>query len=75
MTMLLTFEIIGRARNHGNKFLNLGRTSFSGIVNCCQIRVLLTFETFWRARNRGQKFPLWTITLKEAASRNRNVES
>ena len=24
----------GRARNHGKKFLNLGQTSFSGIVNC-----------------------------------------
>ena len=33
ITMLLTFEIFGRARNHGKKFLKLFQTSFSGIVH------------------------------------------
>ena len=32
--MILTFEIFGRARNHGKKFLKLCQTSFSGIVHC-----------------------------------------
>ena len=31
--MILTFEIFGRARNHGKKFLKLCQTSFSGIVH------------------------------------------
>ena len=30
--MILTFEIFGRVRNHGKKFLKLCQTSFSGIV-------------------------------------------
>ena len=30
--MLSTFEIFGRARNHGKKFPKLSQTSFSGIV-------------------------------------------
>ena len=34
ITMILTFEIFGRARNHGRKFLKLCQTSFSGIVPC-----------------------------------------
>ena len=33
LTMILTFEIFGRARNHGKKFLKLCQTSFSGIVH------------------------------------------
>ena len=32
--MILTFEIFGRARNHGKKFPKLCQTSFSGIVHC-----------------------------------------
>ena len=31
--MISTFEIFGRARSHGKKFLKLFQTSFSGIVN------------------------------------------
>ena len=31
--MLLTFQIFGRARNHGKKFLKLRKTSFIGIVH------------------------------------------
>ena len=31
--MILTFEIFGRARNHGKKLLKLCQTSFSGIVH------------------------------------------
>ena len=31
--MILTFEIFGRVRNHGKKFLKLCQTSFSGIVH------------------------------------------
>ena len=33
ITMLLTFEIFGLARNHGKKFPKLSQISFSGIVN------------------------------------------
>ena len=33
ITMTLTFEIFGSARNHGKKFLKLCHTSFSGIVH------------------------------------------
>ena len=33
MSMILTFEILGHARNHGKKFLKLCQTSFSGTVH------------------------------------------
>ena len=33
ITMLLTFEIFWRARDHGKKFLKFCQTSFSGIVH------------------------------------------
>ena len=47
MTMLLTFEIFGRARNYSKKFPNLDRTSFSGIVNFVQkFGVRLVFLIF-----------------------------
>ena len=32
--MLLVFEIVRRAKNHGKKFPNLSQISFSGIVHC-----------------------------------------
>ena len=32
----VTFEIFERAKNHGEKFLKLSQTSFSGIVHCQQ---------------------------------------
>ena len=35
--MILTFEIFGRARNHGKKFLKLCQTSFSGVVHCYKL--------------------------------------
>ena len=37
ITMLVMFEIFGRAMNHGEKFPKLSQTSFSGIVYCSEI--------------------------------------
>ena len=33
ITMLLTFQIFERTKNHGKMFLKLGQTSFGGIVH------------------------------------------
>ena len=44
ITMLLTFEIFGRARNHGKKFLKLCQTSFSGIVHNGRVVVKNTID-------------------------------
>ena len=44
--MILTFEIFGRARNHGEKFLKLCQTSFSGIVHFCHVRNKITCFVF-----------------------------
>ena len=32
--MLLTFEMLGDARNHGKKFPQYSQTALNGIVNC-----------------------------------------
>ena len=37
--MLLTFEILGRARNHGEKLPKLSHTSFSEIVNYVDVNI------------------------------------
>ena len=51
MTMLLTFEIFGRARrNHRKKFLKLCQTSFSGIVHSEPMWLtFLSFDPFLHA--------------------------
>ena len=44
ITVILKFEIFGRARNHGEKFLKLCQTSFSGIVHWIILRKIELIE-------------------------------
>ena len=54
--MILTFEIFGRARNHGKKFLKLCQTSFSGVVHWAQLssgeRIKSNYLGTYRVSNR-----------------------
>ena len=63
ITMILTFEIFGRARNHGKKFLKLCQTSFSGIV---YYRALYRFSNKSYDENKTNFGGNFTLLVAEA---------
>ena len=65
--MLLTFEIFKRAENHGQKFLKLSRTSFSGIAHLDSY--LLTYVCFISKR----KSKIFDVYLTKSALANQVI--